>query len=56
MLIPNLYYTQQWSKYNEREGRSILEWLASLTAIKFNTDGNANNFGEVLGDGIILCK
>uniref|UniRef100_A0A0N4ZM98 Calponin-homology (CH) domain-containing protein n=1 Tax=Parastrongyloides trichosuri TaxID=131310 RepID=A0A0N4ZM98_PARTI len=47
---------KQASKFNEVEGKNLLEWIKGITKEDINTDCTANDFKECLKDGTILCK
>jgi len=44
------------SKYNEQHAHEVLEWIAQITSKSFNTNGEMDNFYDVLKDGTILCE
>jgi len=44
------------AKYNEEQAAECLEWIREVTGLGINTDGQADNFFEVLRDGTILCR
>ena len=43
-------------KFDPAEGEKILKWIQNKTGESFNTSGDMQNFGEVLKNGILLCK
>ena len=47
---------KQTSKYNEREGELLLEWIKEVVGGKFSTSGDPANFHAILKDGQLLCK
>jgi len=44
------------SKYSEELAAECLEWVKLITGEPINTNGDMDNFFEVLKDGVILCK
>ncbi|XP_055923593.1 myophilin-like [Eupeodes corollae] len=44
------------SKYSEELAQEALEWIKTITEEDINTSGEAENFFEVLKDGVLLCK
>lgn len=44
------------SKYSEELAAECLEWVKEITGEPINTNGDMDNFFEVLKDGVILCK
>lgn len=44
------------AKYDPELSHTILEWIAELTGEAINTDGDEENFYEVLRTGALLCK
>lgn len=44
------------SKFEPILANKILEWISTVVDEKFNTDGDVNNFFQVLQDGTLLCR
>ncbi|OXA50309.1 myophilin [Folsomia candida] len=44
------------SKYNEQHAHEVLEWIAEIINKPLNTNGEMDNFYDVLKDGTILCE
>lgn len=50
------FHFQINSKYSEELAAECLEWVKEITGEPINTNGDMDNFFEVLKDGVILCK
>jgi len=44
------------AKYNEESAAECLYWIKNVLKEDINTDGNADNFYEILRDGQVLCR
>jgi len=44
------------SKYSEELAQECLEWIKTITGENINTNGDMDNFYEILKDGILLCR
>jgi len=44
------------SKYNEHHAHEVLEWISEIINKPLNTNGEMDNFYDVLKDGTILCE
>jgi len=45
-----------YGKYDSGRGALILSWIQQVSGQAINTDGNVENFCEVLKDGKVLCN
>jgi len=44
------------SKYSEEQASEVLFWIKDVTGLNFGTNGDADNFYEILRDGTVLCR
>lgn len=44
------------SKFDPELAGQILSWIRSVSNQDFDTNGNMENFGQVLKNGVVLCK
>ena len=44
------------SKYSEELAAESLEWVKIITGEDFSTNGDMDNFFEILKDGTLLCR
>jgi hypothetical protein len=44
------------SKYSEELAQECLEWIKTITGEDINTNGDMDNFFEILKDGVLLCR
>lgn len=44
------------SKYSEELAQECLEWIKTITGENINTNGDMDNFYEILKDGTLLCQ
>uniref|UniRef100_A0AAF5I1Q1 Calponin-homology (CH) domain-containing protein n=1 Tax=Strongyloides stercoralis TaxID=6248 RepID=A0AAF5I1Q1_STRER len=47
---------KQAAKFNETEGKYLLEWIKDITKEDIETECTAEKFKEILKDGTLLCK
>lgn len=52
----NAFLLQINSKYSEELAQECLEWIKTITGENINTNGDMDNFYEILKDGVLLCK
>lgn len=55
-MIINAFLLQINSKYSEELAQECLEWIKTITGENINTNGDMDNFYEILKDGVLLCK
>lgn len=44
------------SKYSEELAQECLEWIKTITGENISTNGDMDNFYEILKDGVLLCR
>ncbi|XP_071514927.1 myophilin [Panulirus ornatus] len=44
------------AKYNEEQAAECLQWIVEVTGQELNVSGAADNFYEILRDGVLLCE
>uniref|UniRef100_A0A0K0FSJ3 Calponin-homology (CH) domain-containing protein n=1 Tax=Strongyloides venezuelensis TaxID=75913 RepID=A0A0K0FSJ3_STRVS len=47
---------KQAAKFNEIEGKNLLDWIKDITKEDVETECTAESFKELLKDGQLLCK
>lgn len=55
-MFLNGFLLQINSKYSEELAQECLEWIKTITGGNINTNGDMDNFYEILKDGVLLCQ
>lgn len=49
-------FQKVYNKFEPNLAEAILQWIATITDESFDTNGNVENFLQLLHDGTLLCK